>query len=671
MRWLKTASVCLLLSAVVAVQNDLETDVSPTQKVLQLLDKMKKQGLEDKKVDAEEFASSQEFCDSTLRTKERSINEQSEKIDMLNAVIEENTASASNLKAEIEEHDSNLEKVTKDLEERKNVREAEEEDFASTTKDYSESMAAIHEAVKVLKTQAYSREEAASLLELATKSDPKATTTALMDFLRGQRQTSGQPAAKGYEFQSNHIVEMLQGLESKFLQEKNDLKLEEQKKGNSFELVKTSLNNQIEHAKRQSSKKAEFQQKALQALADAKAKLESVTADKAADTKYSKDLSVECKQKAADFKQRETLRDAELAAVAKVTEILSSASVTQVSEKHMPGLLQVRAGHALAQLRAKPSSAAAARKLQAVVKLLQKKAGALGSNTLSLMASQVSDLSPDNHADETMDKIKEMLQNLLNKLQTQATEETSHKAWCDTELAGNKLTRASKTDQRDSLAAELDQLETSIAKLTNENAETSAEITKMVESLSKATALRQQEKARNKVVIKEAEGAKAEVGKALVVLQDFYSNTALLQKSHKKAVDSKSSEYKGMQGEAGSVVSLLEVIMADFSRLVSETEADDRAGDAQYQKFSEDTKVDKAEKETTAKHNEQRIQEQKSMLEQRKNDFSSTQAELKAADKYYEELHLQCLDSNKAAEDQRLKRQEEIEALEEAKAALS
>lgn len=306
----------------------------------------------------------------------------------------------------------------------------------------------------------------------------------------------------------------------------------------------------------------------------------------------------------------------------------------------------------------------------------------MGSRTLSLMASQVSAVAPadaegDTAADEAMVKIKEMLQTLLLKLQKQAQDETTQKAYCDKELAANKQTRTTKTEEKDMLDAEIDQLITSIAKLTNENAELTADITKMVEAMSEATRVRTEEKETNRVTIEEAEAAKVAVAQAMGVLQEFYAKaakaTSLVQvpgqpDTEKPAIFD--SEYKGMQGESGGVVQMLEVILEDFSRLITETNTDEKAAYDQYQKFTEDTKVDKAEKETTIKHNEERITEQTTMKEQRQTDLKATETELDAANKYYEQLHMQCLDANKAAEEARLQRQEEIASLEEAKAAL-
>ena len=47
-------------------------------------------------------------------------------------------------------------------------------------------------------------------------------------------------------------------------------------------------------------------------------------------------------------------------------------------------------------------------------------------------------------------------------------EEAEHKGWCDTELSTNEQTRKEKTEAVETLHAEIDQLEASIAKLTED-----------------------------------------------------------------------------------------------------------------------------------------------------------------------------------------------------------
>merc|ERR1719487_1612273 len=108
----------------------------------------------------------------------------------------------------------------------------------------------------------------------------------------------------------------------------------------------------------------------------------------------------------------------------------------------------------------------------------------------------------------------------------EATEESEHKGWCDTELGTNKQTREDKADAVSTLTAESEELEAKISKLGEEMAELSDDIAAIDAAIAEATALRQKEKAKNAVTIEEAKVAQTAVAKAITVLEDFYAKAA-------------------------------------------------------------------------------------------------------------------------------------------------
>merc|ERR1719390_474202 len=158
----------------------------------------------------------------------------------------------------------------------------------------------------------------------------------------------------------------------------------------------------------------------------------------------------------------------------------------------------------------------------------------------------------------------------------EANEEAEHKGWCDTELATNEQTRKEKTDAVETLHAEIDQLEASISKLTEDITELTKAVADLDAAMAKATELRQEEKAENTAAIKDAGEAQTAVAQALTVLKEFYAKageaTAFVQQQP-EAPETFDKPYKGMGGESGGVVGMLEVIESDFARLESETKA--------------------------------------------------------------------------------------------------
>merc|ERR1712141_946918 len=134
------------------------------------------------------------------------------------------------------------------------------------------------------------------------------------------------------------------------------------------------------------------------------------------------------------------------------------------------------------------------------------------------------------------------------------------------------------------LHAEIDQLEASIAKLTEDITDLTKAVAELDAAMAKATKLRQEEKAKNTETISDSQAAQTAVAQALTVLKEFYAKareaTALVQQSAEPEIFD--APYKGMGGESGGVVGMLEVIDSDFARLEADTKAAEATAQKEY-----------------------------------------------------------------------------------------
>ena len=93
--------------------------------------------------------------------------------------------------------------------------------------------------------------------------------------------------------------------------------------------------------------------------------------------------------------------------------------------------------------------------------------------------------------------------------------------------------RAEKTDAVETISAEIDGLEASLAKLEEDLQELAKDIAELQAAMKKASTLRHNEKAENEATIADAQAPEEAVAQALLVLKDFYKkagdSTALLQ----------------------------------------------------------------------------------------------------------------------------------------------
>jgi len=333
-----------------------------------------------------------------------------------------------------------------------------------------------------------------------------------------------------------------------------------------------------------------------------------------------------------------------LEAIGKAIEIISSPKVSGSYAKHINlaqvSLLQVARSHRRVSVK------------QAVA-LLARRARSLGSKELAALSSAA--------AGNPFEKVIGMIEDLIDKLKDAASAEADHKAWCDAQLKANKLKRNKKTAQANKLTADMDGMSADIADMGATIDTLVREQSELAAVMSKATEFRDAEKAENLATIADAKAGFEAVGKALVILKEFYSSQAsLLQQVPEMAA------YSGQQSGQKGVVGMLEVIETDFSRLRAETEAAESTAARDYDKLmteSTASKKQKHEQEVQLRLDKDQTEYEHSETNK---DLVATQEELDRANKYFEYLKPNCLEVHVNWEERVARRKEEIEALKEA-----
>merc|ERR1719407_109098 len=120
------------------------------------------------------------------------------------------------------------------------------------------------------------------------------------------------PEANAYEFQSSGVVEMLEKLLDKFIDERTTLEKEEMNSKHAYDMLMQDLKAQVAQATTDRGEKAEAKAKTLQSKADNQGDLQDTSTTKAADEKYLADLTATCGTKAGDFESRQQLRAEEI-----------------------------------------------------------------------------------------------------------------------------------------------------------------------------------------------------------------------------------------------------------------------------------------------------------------------------------------------------------------------
>mmetsp|Transcript_49385 Transcript_49385/g.107813 ORF Transcript_49385/g.107813 Transcript_49385/m.107813 type:complete len:675 (+) Transcript_49385:99-2123(+) len=637
------------------------------QKVIQLLDNMADKGKAEMQDEQVKFARFSEFCKNTEKTTDTAIEKSTEQISELEAEISQLDARIGELGREVEQHSKEIDEWTAEKKQVEEDREKEHKEFLTAQKESAETIDAVDRMIISLK-KTKTVEQGSFLLQLRSqKAIPSSARRAIEAFLADDpedaqdfmQEQEGVPEAAAYESHSQGLIDMLDKLLDKFRSEKADLEKEEMNAQGHHDLVVMDLKASIKGGEKQKASKEQRSQEKAERLAAAKGELGDTQADLAEDEAYLAELQSECRMKHEAFADRQKLRKEELEALHEARDVLTSPEMSvdgKTARDQKFGLNQQAVS--LVQLR---SGATAPLKSQ-IVAFLESRAAKLNSPVLAQLVERA--------RDDVFGKVKKMIKDMLQKLMEEAQEEAEHKGWCDTEMGTNKQTRDTKTQAVQQLNSEIEELETHIDKTSNEIGDLTVLVQELEEAMAKATADREEEKAKNAVTIQEAKEAQHAVEKATKVLRVFYEKagkaTALFQHRDIGAPETFDEPYTGMGGESGGVVGLLEVIFSDFKKLETETAAKEEQAEGEFQKFITESKKDARVNKKKIEHENRHLADSESKLTRRHEELASTTEELEAAERYYEKLRPSCVDEGVSYEERVSKRQDEIDSLKQA-----
>jgi len=626
------------------------TDVTPVQKVLGMMREMKAKGELMLQQEAKTYAAYAEWVNDQERKLGFELETAESDIEELLATAAKADSDVNKFRNSISELETEMSTAESEKAEATKLRNSQHEEYVKLSTDYSESVDALTRAIQTLESKNYDVPQAMALLQSmsATKQGMRRVLAALIQ--EQDESSKGGPAVAAYEFQSGGIIQLLEKFLKKFQTELAEVESEEANQAHNYDLEMIHLSDTIAYHKKEIEEKSIFKAKRASESATAKSDLSSTRADRAEDQTTLKDMKATFAVKTDTFKANQEVRKQELEAISKAIEIISDPSVAASYGNHI-NLAQTRAS--FLQLRTVQSRVSAR---QRVAKFLETKAQLLSSEVLKTAASQA--------ASNPFDKVIGMIRDLVAKLKEEAAAEAEHKTWCDGQLKSNKLKREKKTSKVNKEQATVDSLAESITSMGKRIATLGKQQADLQSAMAEATTQRQTEKATNAATMKDAAAGEEAVKQALVVLKEFYaSQSSLLQKGGQVP---EMAAYKGMQSANGGVVGMLEVISADFARLLADTRAEENAAASEYDAFMKDAKSSKKSKHDLEVKTSLEKDQAEFEKAQTVKDVDATQVELDKALAYQQHLKPVCLEVHVSYEERVANRQQEIQALKEA-----
>lgn len=681
-----------------------EGKTAAVDKVIALLESLSQKVLAEGESEAASYNKFSCFCKTTQADKKQAIQDGKDSKDSLTANINK---LATGRKAD----DKSIVSLEKTIKEANDAMEAAIKDNAGDMKTYGVEKADLSSAIEgiqnALKTLKASKP---SLLQLKSASITVREALVMADALglAGSLDSSllqGAPDVEmeNYKGHSGGVIDTLEGLLNTFRTKKNKSDADEVKRLSEHDMDMQEKTDLVKAKSLELSQTQKSRDDKIAEIAEDSQKLSVTSADLLDDKDYLNELYKSCEQKATSWGKRSQVRADELSALTAATTIIKGA----VREKTSSSTLRfaqrgvsVRLAEAVArdenamdvleeaaeEKEASPSAFLQRRAVSRhsgsdpvdrIAELLRKVGGKTKNTLLTGLASQISTAKP-----KGMEKIKTLIEELIKRLQAEASNEATQKGWCD------KNTAAATTKQR-TTGQDVDELNSNLAKLEADRhllTETLATLADEIKALkaaqTKADNMRKTEKANNEASIKEAEEGQKAVNSAIKILEDFYKGAAKNKSKDdvtaKKVADDApdggfggGEAYKGDQSTATGVLGMLDVILGDFARTIKETKKSEVESVQDHTEFTAQTTTSQKEKETAEKNRKKEKSDADAKFDSDTESLKKKTDLLVSTIEELLELKKACIDTGMSYADRVSRREEEMAALRKALCILS
>jgi len=640
----------------------------PVSKVITLLKDMLKQLEKEAEEDEEIYDQLACWCETNDKEKTKSIADAESHIEDLTTKIEELTASSSRLNTEIKNLDKEVAENQNALDQATAIRQKELAEFNAEEKDLLQSISALASAVTVLSkhngalvqmpaghlnsiaaTVNYQLQKWAPLLKGVLKHSER---KALAAFVQNPESSLIQKKA-GYAPQSGEIFGILKQMKESFETNLADTQKDEMRNQKAYDELKAAKEEEIAAGQEQIDAKTQELATTDEKLAESKEDLEDTRSQLSADEEFLMMLKEKCSTTDAEWEERQKTRQMEMEACSKALAVLSSDDAHDLFTKTF--------NPAFMQTESKIQSERRNKAAQVIAEVAKK----LNSPRLTALATRV--------RLDAFTRVKKAIDDLVVQLLKEKEDEIKHKDFCVEEFNTNQLQTEKKEHEKEDLLALIEDLELQIKTLTSEIDTLKAEITEMNVQMKRAGEDREKENQEFQQTVADQRASQKLLQAALNILKGFYEKkeAAFLQKQPAGPPPPPGfKEYKKNES-SGGVMGMIQQIINDAKAMETEAIRSEEDGQKAYEDFVKETNASIEEKSKTMVNKAEEKAKSEKNLTQANEDKEAALLELEQLSNYNAELHQSCDFVTKNFEIRQTARDEEIEALKQAKAILS
>lgn len=621
---------------------------SDTGKVVEMLNEMIGKGTEEKEKEASLFKEITSQVTGKIAETKGDIKNLKEKIERYSAAASSASTESDRLAEEIGTEQATNDANTSELATRTEEYKAAKKDNDARILDLEETVNALTWAIDALKSQPKSLP--AEFLQTVMKKVPAAKAD-LEAFLEQPQATK-----TAYENQSGGILELLAKMKGETEKDLQAARTGAMNETHAFEMYKSNKENEIAGLDKSIADKSAEKARQDKINGEKTAAANKASSELSAAQKVLKETKAYFAAQESAFKQNQTTRANELKALTEAVEIISGKPLANEA-KHAEKLKDT-VGSFL-QVASRSSNDQQRQLLKQAANLLNER----NANKLNNKSKYLAMVSVQVMTGGPFDKIINMIEDLLTRLEEEKAAEATHHAWCQEELKATKEDMTKAQQAFDNKKTEKEDLEGQKTATEEDQAELNDQIASLTKELAEATASRNAEKAENEEVIADAKASQEALSMALDKLNEFYKKASLLQEGAQQPTI---EAYGGMGGSATGVIGLLETVQAKFAEMEAEHQSQEQLAQKEYN--------------TLKALNESQIEKKKESVQANKVKLVKLEANIKRAAKalkklgeslgqvqtYWEELQPMCTVKHVSYEERVQMRQEEIAALKEA-----
>mmetsp|Transcript_158808 Transcript_158808/g.509087 ORF Transcript_158808/g.509087 Transcript_158808/m.509087 type:complete len:725 (+) Transcript_158808:55-2229(+) len=664
--------------------------VSPVQQVISLLGDLEAKINKAAAAEDGAYKKYSDWCSGGTKDKEYDIKTAQANIEDLTATIGKAQSDISTSSAKIQELAGVISGNERDVKAATEVREKENSEFLAAETELLDVVETLDRAVNVLerKMKASALVQARFMAKVDTKdvnmlvkslsAVVDAAALSIHDKQRlialAQSRTNadeeedevGAPAPDAYKSHGDGIIDVLEDMREKAETQLAELRKQEVNGKHNYEMTKQSVEDQIKADMKDMDDAKATASSATETKATADGDL-TVTQKDLKDSEESLELMTSgCMTAASDHDASVLARGEELKVLAEAKKILldttSGAGEQAYSFIQLDGRGKITSSADLANFE--------------VVNLVRRLAKKSHSPALTQLASRIQaamKLGTESGADP-FEKVKGLLTDMIMKLEQEAGQEASHKAYCDKEMAGTQEKLDDLESTLSQLRAKIDKKKSSSVSLKNEVQELQAELAYLAKSQAEADSIRREE---NKIFgekkVDLTLGLKG-VRQALKVLREYYAQeatgaaaAAFVQSAAAGKQDPEMPEFHTKaDGASTGIIGMLEVVESDFGKGLAQAEMEEDTSATEYEKISMSNRLTKATKEQDVTYKTKESAELDKQVAEHSSDGESAQTELDAVLEYSKSIRGQCTSKPETFEERKGRREAEISGLREA-----